>query len=109
MSETPAQSRLLGTLSMPRSPRKSGLDQHQPNLMRTHIQRCLKMRIRSYLKPGDVLLAAVEESISSKDRIRGICYGIADVCIHTMRGDRDRAISALREAVDEGWRAGDTG
>jgi TolB-like protein/Tfp pilus assembly protein PilF len=53
----------------------------------------------------DVLLASAEERIASMHRIHGIGYGIADVYIHAMRGDRDRAIAALREAVDRGWGA----
>jgi tetratricopeptide (TPR) repeat protein len=55
----------------------------------------------------DVLLLAMEERITGMHRIRGISYGILDVYIHAMRGDRDRAIAALREAIDMGWRASD--
>ncbi len=52
----------------------------------------------------DVLLLAVEERIATMHRIRGVGYGILDVYIHAMRGDRDRAIAGLREAIDMGWR-----
>jgi hypothetical protein len=31
-------------------------------------------------------------------------YGFADVQIHAIRGDRQKALSALRQAIDEGWR-----
>jgi len=52
----------------------------------------------------DILLLVVEERIASMHRTRGVGYGILDVYIHTMRGDRDRAIAGLREAIDAGWR-----
>ena len=32
-------------------------------------------------------------------------YGIADVKIYALRGDKQRALSALRQAIDEGWRS----
>jgi hypothetical protein len=31
-------------------------------------------------------------------------YGIADVQIYAIRGERKKALSTLRQAVDEGWR-----
>jgi hypothetical protein len=31
-------------------------------------------------------------------------YGIADVQIHALRGDRQKALAVLRQAIDEGWR-----
>jgi len=57
----------------------------------------------------DVLLLALEEQISTMHRTRGVGYGILDVYIHAMRGDRDRAIASLREAIDTGWRGGTWG
>ncbi len=53
----------------------------------------------------DVLLLAMEERIATMHRTRGVGYGILDVYIHMMRGDRDRAIAGLREAIDVGWRS----
>ncbi len=32
-------------------------------------------------------------------------YGIADVKIYALRGDKQKALSALRQAIDEGWRS----
>ena len=52
----------------------------------------------------DVLLEAVEERITTLHRIHGEGYGILDVYVHAMRGDRKRATAALREAIDMGWR-----
>jgi tetratricopeptide (TPR) repeat protein len=34
----------------------------------------------------------------------GTGYGIADVQIYALRGDKQKALSALRQAIDEGWR-----
>jgi hypothetical protein len=31
-------------------------------------------------------------------------YGIVDVLIHALRGDKEKALTALRQAVDQGWR-----
>jgi hypothetical protein len=53
----------------------------------------------------DVLLLALEERIATLHRIRGTGYGILDVYVHAMRGERDRAIVGLREAIDAGWRS----
>ena len=53
----------------------------------------------------DVLLRATEERIATMHRIRGAGYGILDVYIHAMRGDRDQAIAGLREAINMGWRS----
>lgn len=52
----------------------------------------------------DVLLVAMEERIATMHRIRGYGSGVLDVYIHAVRGDRDRAIAGLREAIDMGWR-----
>ena len=52
----------------------------------------------------DVLLRALEDRIETMHRVRGIGYGIVDVYIHVMRGNRDRAIAALSEAIDQGWK-----
>jgi len=39
----------------------------------------------------------------SLHRTRGQAYGILDVFIHVTRGEKRKAISALREAIDAGW------
>ena len=31
-------------------------------------------------------------------------YGIADARVHALRGDKAKALAALREATDAGWR-----
>jgi AcrR family transcriptional regulator len=56
------------------------------------------------IQQRDELLSALEEQIATLHRTRGIGYGILDVYIHAIRGDRDRAIAALRDAIEIGWR-----
>ena len=53
----------------------------------------------------DVLLLGMEARIATMHRTRGAGYGTIDVYIHAMRGHRGRAIAALREAINVGWRA----
>jgi tetratricopeptide (TPR) repeat protein len=48
----------------------------------------------------DQALATME----SMHRTRGVGYSILDVLIHSIRGDKQKAISALRDAIDTGWR-----
>ena len=43
-------------------------------------------------------------TMESMHRDRGIGYRYLDVPAHVIRGDREKAISALRDAVDSGWR-----
>lgn len=56
------------------------------------------------LQRCDILLSALEEQIALLHRLRGDSYGILDVYIHAMRGDSDRAIEGLREAIGVGWK-----
>ena len=37
-------------------------------------------------------------------RTRGDGYGASDVLIHVLRGEKQKAIVALRDAIDTGWR-----
>jgi serine/threonine-protein kinase len=53
----------------------------------------------------DALLVAMEERIATMHRTRGYGYGPLDVYIHALRGDHNRAIAGLLEAIDMGWRA----
>ena len=50
----------------------------------------------------DRSLALIETGAVARLGIGG--YGIADVQIHALRGDRERALVALRQAIDQGWR-----
>ncbi len=51
------------------------------------------------------LLAKVESFIADVPRQGETGYMITDVRIHTLRGDMDLALQALRKAVDAGWRS----
>lgn len=44
-------------------------------------------------------------AMQSMHRTRGNAYGIWDVPIYVTRGESQKAISALREAIDSGWRS----
>jgi hypothetical protein len=44
------------------------------------------------------------QDMQSLHRTRGRGYGILDVFVHVTRGEKQKAISALREAIDMGWR-----
>ena len=55
----------------------------------------------------DLLLRLVMQDIQTVPRLSTLNgYGIADVHIYAIQGDRKRALSSLRQAVDEGWRLG---
>lgn len=52
-----------------------------------------------------MLLEASERVIGSQQRMGWEGYGMLDVQIHALRGDKSRALGALREAYAEGWRS----
>ena len=51
------------------------------------------------------LLAKVESFIADVPRQGELGYMITDARLHTLRGDTDLALQALRNAVDENWRS----
>ena len=53
---------------------------------------------------ADRLLDRSLQQIQLIPRLGNNGYGIADVQIHAIRGERQKALSALRTAIDEGWR-----
>jgi tetratricopeptide (TPR) repeat protein len=56
------------------------------------------------LDRANYLFDVMLEAMQSLHRTRGRAYGMMDVFIHVTRGEKQKAISALREAVDMGWR-----
>jgi tetratricopeptide (TPR) repeat protein len=54
---------------------------------------------------ADLLLDRSLDYIQTLPRLSA-GYGIADVEIYALKGDKQKALSALRRAVDEKWRAG---
>jgi len=53
---------------------------------------------------ADLLLDRSLEQIQTIPRLGFFGYGLADVQIHAIRGDRQKALPALRQAVYAGWR-----
>jgi TPR repeat protein len=53
---------------------------------------------------ADLLLDRSFQQIQTVPRLCFYGYGIADVQIHALKGDKQRALAALRQAIDEGWR-----
>ena len=58
------------------------------------------------LERANYLFDGMLDAMQSMHRTRGRAYGIIDVFIHVTRGEKQKAISALRDATDVGWRAG---
>jgi tetratricopeptide (TPR) repeat protein len=53
---------------------------------------------------GNALLDQALEHIATIHRVRGEGYSELDVTIHVLRGEKQKAIGALRDAIDTGWR-----
>jgi tetratricopeptide (TPR) repeat protein len=53
---------------------------------------------------ADLLLNRSFQYIQTHQRFGEAGYGIADVQIYAMQGNKQKALSALRQAIDEGWR-----
>jgi TolB-like protein/Tfp pilus assembly protein PilF len=53
---------------------------------------------------ADLLLNRSFQLIQTLPRLGRLGYWIADVRIYALRGDKQKALSALRQAIDEGWR-----
>jgi tetratricopeptide (TPR) repeat protein len=53
---------------------------------------------------ADRLLEGSLQYIQQVPRLGGAGYGIADVQIYALQGDKQKALAALQRAIDEGWR-----
>jgi tetratricopeptide (TPR) repeat protein len=53
---------------------------------------------------ADLLLNRSLQQIQGMPRLGDRGYWIADVQIHALRGEKRKALAALRQAIDEGWR-----
>jgi tetratricopeptide (TPR) repeat protein len=53
---------------------------------------------------ADLLLHRSLQYIQTLQRLGAGGYWIADVRIYALRGEKQKALSALRQAIDEGWR-----
>jgi hypothetical protein len=52
---------------------------------------------------ADLLLDRSLRQIQLLPRFGSAGYGIADAQVHAIRGERRKALAALRMAIDEGW------
>jgi tetratricopeptide (TPR) repeat protein len=87
-----------------------------PELMRTDgpqvnagnyqaaIDVALVLQSLGMLERAEALLDGGEQAIRSLPRLGWSGYGISDVRIHALRGDKAKALAALREAEKAGWR-----
>ena len=64
----------------------------------------LILRMTGETERATQLLDRVQEAIVTMPRLGESGYGIADVQIHALRGDKAKALTALREAERAGWR-----
>jgi tetratricopeptide (TPR) repeat protein len=55
---------------------------------------------------ANLLLTRSLRHIQTLPRLGFFGYGIADVQIYALQGDKQKALSALRQAIEEGWRGG---
>jgi len=53
---------------------------------------------------ADLLLNRSLGHIQTRPRLGESGYGIADVQIYALQGDKQKALATLRQAIDEGWR-----
>lgn len=56
------------------------------------------------LEQRDILLTALENAMAEMQRIHGEGYGVLDMYVHAIRGNRELALAAFKEAVDLGWK-----
>jgi tetratricopeptide (TPR) repeat protein len=86
------------------------LNEHSPKLGSRNYQSAIDLALISskigQQQRADRLLESSLQYIQRIPRLGGYGYGIADVQIYALQGDKQKALSALRQAVDEGWRVG---
>jgi len=84
------------------------LDEDFPKVERKNYREAIDLALISS-KTGeperaDWLLKSSLQCIQQIPRLGGDGYGIADVQIYALQGDKQKALSALQRAIDEGWR-----
>jgi len=72
---------------------------------RAAIDLALVFSIAEQPQRADRLLDRSLAQIQNMTRLSILGFGIDDVRIYAMRGERQRALSALRQAIDAGWRS----
>jgi TolB-like protein/Tfp pilus assembly protein PilF len=85
------------------------LDEREPEVdlrnYRAAIDLALILSRTGEQERADWLLDRSLQQLQRRPRLGGFGYGLADVQIHALRGEKRKALSALRHAIDEGWRA----
>jgi TolB-like protein/Tfp pilus assembly protein PilF len=85
------------------------LNDEDPRVDRTNYRAAIGLAL-IFSKAGeqqraDRLLDRSLEQIQTMPRRSNFGFGIADVQIYAIRGERQKALSTLRQAIDEGWRS----
>jgi len=85
------------------------LNAEDPEVDRTNyraaIDLALVFSIAEEPQRADRLLDRSLAQIQNMTRLSHFGFGIDDVRIYAIRGERQRALSALRQAIDAGWRS----
>jgi tetratricopeptide (TPR) repeat protein len=85
------------------------LSEENPTVDRSNYQAAIDLALvfsrAGERQRADRLLDRSFQQIQLIPRLGGAGYGIADVQIHAIRGERQKALSALRVAIDEGLRS----
>ena len=84
------------------------LNRHAPKIHNWNYQSAIDFALVLF-KTGeqaqaDLLLNRSLQYIQTRPRLGDAGYGIADVQIYALQGEKQKALSALRQAIDEGWR-----
>jgi TolB-like protein/Tfp pilus assembly protein PilF len=69
------------------------------------IDLALVLRKTGEQEHADLLLNRCFQHIQTLPRLGQSGYRIADVRIYALQGDKQKALAALRQAIDEGWRS----
>jgi hypothetical protein len=84
------------------------LSEENPTVNRTNYQEAIGLAavflIAGEQQRADLLLDRSLQQIQLIPRLGVGGYDIADAQIYAIRGERQKALSALRTAIDEGWR-----
>jgi len=84
------------------------LNDEDPRVDRTNYRAAIDLALifskAGKQKRADRLLDRSLEQIQTMPRRSHFGFGISDVQIYAIRGEREKALSALRQAIDEGWR-----
>jgi len=86
------------------------LEEHDPKIdsflkYDTAIDLALVLSRTGEQERGDLLLDRSLQHIQTRTRLGFAGYWIKDVQIYALQGEKQKALAALREAIDAGWRS----